>query len=156
MIEFIKFVKHTVAESTGLRATQSGPIQSVKMKANCDNGAIIGLGKYLAPEYYEETTPSATFAGEIIEKAPNGGFRVRVTQCEDGDLLALSVPLIYEEGVTKMQHESNFFNAKDDLVRSYQLFKNDVFTLSAEGFIGTPEIGKAVAVEGKKLKVATA
>ena len=67
--------------------------------------------------------------------------------------LVLSVPLIYEEYTTRMQEESNFYNAKGDLLRVYQLYVGDVFTLSAEGFDGTPEVGKTVSVVSKKVKV---
>lgn len=149
--------KHCVAESTKLLATIGGAhIYNIKVTADVDNGAIVGLGDYQAPEYYAEKAASSTFAGKIIEKAANGSFRVQVTAVGSGDCLLLQVPLIYEEYTTKMQEESNFYNAKDDIVRAYELTVGDVFTLSAEGFDGTPVVGKTVSVSSKKLKVATA
>ena len=153
---FINFdTKHTVAESTKLAATYGGAnIYNIKVTANVDNGAIVGLGDYIAPEYYAEKAASATFAGKIIEKAANGSYRVQVTAVGAGDCLLLNVPLIYEEYTTKMQEESNYFNAKDDIVRAYELRVGDVFTLSVEGFDGTPVVGKTVSVASKKLKVA--
>ena len=108
---FIDFsTKHAVAESTKLKATQIGNIWNIEAKEDIDNGTIVKKGKYLRPEVYQEDT-ATTFAGKIIEKAANGGFRVEVTAIGEGEGLVLSVPLIYEEYTTKMQEESNFFNA---------------------------------------------
>ena len=150
---FINFDnKHAVAESTNLKATIVGNIWNIKATDDIDNGCIVKRGDYVAPEYYAEAA-ATEFTGKIIEKAANGNFRVGVTA--DGDLegLVLSVPLIYEEYTTRMQEESNFYNAKGDLLRVYQLYVGDVFTLSAEGFDGTPEVGKTVSVVSKKVKV---
>lgn len=153
---FIDFsTKHSVVESTKLAATTGGAhIYSIKVSADVDNGAIVGLGEYQAPEYYAEASASSTFAGKIIEKAANGSYRVQVTKCEPTDCILIQVPLIYEEYTTRMQDESNFYNAKNDIVRAYSLIIGDVFTISTEGFDGTPEVGKTVSVVNKKLKVA--
>lgn len=150
---FINFdTKHAVAESTKLKATQIGNIWNIEAKEAIDNGRIVKKGKYLRPEVYQEDT-ATTFAGKIIEKAANGAYRVEVTAIGDGEGLVLSVPLIYEEYTTKMQEESNFFNAKGDILRVYELYVGDVFTLSADGFDGVPEVDKTVSVSNKKVKV---
>ena len=150
---FINFdTKHAVAESTKLKATQIGNIWNIEAKEAIDNGRIVKKGKYLRPEVYQEDT-ATTFAGKIIEKAANGAYRVEVTAIGDGEGLVLSVPLIYEEYTTKMQEESNFFNAKGDILRVYELYVGDVFTLSADGFDGVPEVDKTVSVSDKKVKV---
>ena len=150
---FINFDnKHAVAESTNLKATIVGNIWNIKATDNIDNGCIVKRGDYVAPEYYAEAA-STEFTGKIIEKAANGNFRVEVTAVGELEGLVLSVPLIYEEYTTRMQEESNFYNAKGDLLRVYQLYVGDVFTLSAEGFDGTPEVGKTVSVVSKKVKV---
>ena len=150
---FINFDnKHAVAESTNLKATIVGNIWNIKATDNIDNGCIVKRGDYVAPEYYAEAA-ATEFAGKIIEKAANGNFRVEVTAVGELEGLVLSVPLIYEEYTTRMQEESNFYNAKGDLLRVYQLYVGDVFTLSAEGFDGTPEVGKTVSVVSKKVKV---
>ena len=144
--------KHAVAESTNLKATIVGNIWNIKATDNIDNGCIVKRGDYVAPEYYAEAA-ATEFTGKIIEKAANGNFRVEVTAIGELEGLVLSVPLIYEEYTTRMQEESNFYNAKGDLLRVYQLYVGDVFTLSAEGFDGTPEVGKTVSVVSKKVKV---
>ena len=151
---FINFDnKHAVAESTNLKATIVGNIWNIKATNDIDNGCIVKRGDYVAPEYYAEAA-ATEFTGKIIEKAANGNFRVEVTAVGELEGLVLSVPLIYEEYTTRMQEESNFYNAKGDLLRVYQLYVGDVFTLSAEGFDGTPEVGKTVSVVSKKVKVA--
>ena len=150
---FIDFsTKHAVAESTKLKATIVGNIWNIKATNDIDNGCIVKRGDYVAPEYYAEAA-ATEFTGKIIEKAANGNFRVEVTAVGELEGLVLSVPLIYEEYTTRMQEESNFYNAKGDLLRVYQLYVGDVFTLSAEGFDGTPEVGKTVSVVSKKVKV---
>ena len=150
---FINFDnKHAVAESTNLKATIVGNIWNIKATNDIDNGCIVKRGDYVAPEYYTEAA-ATEFTGKIIEKAANGNFRVEVTAVGELEGLVLSVPLIYEEYTTRMQEESNFYNAKGDLLRVYQLYVGDVFTLSAEGFDGTPEVGKTVSVVSKKVKV---
>lgn len=151
---FINFDnKHAVAESTNLKATIVGNIWNIKATDDIDNGCIVKRGDYVAPEYYAEAE-ATEFTGKIIEKAANGNYRVEVTAVGELEGIVISVPLIYEEYTTRMQEESNFFNAKDDLLRVYQLYVGDVFTLSAEGFDGTPEVGKTVSVSAKKLVVA--
>ena len=150
---FIDFsTKHAVAESTKLKATIVGNIWNIKATNDIDNGCIVKRGDYVAPEYYAEAA-ATEFTGKIIEKAANGNFRAEVTAVGELEGLVLSVPLIYEEYTTRMQEESNFYNAKGDLLRVYQLYVGDVFTLSAEGFDGTPEVGKTVSVVSKKVKV---
>ena len=150
---FINFDnKHAVAESTNLKATIVGNIWNIKATNDIDNGCIVKRGDYVAPEYYAEAA-ATEFTGKIIEKAANGNFRVEVTAVGELEGLVLSVPLIYEEYTTRMQEESNFYNAKGDLLRVYKLYVGDVFTLSAEGFDGTPEVGKTVSVVSKKVKV---
>lgn len=150
---FINFdTKHAVAESTKLKATQIGNIWNIEASDDIDNGAIVKKGNYLRPEVYAEDA-ATTFAGKIIEKAANGAYRVEVTAIGEGEGLVLSVPLIYEEYTTRMQEESNFYNAKGDILRVYELYVGDVFTLSVDGFDGTPEVGKTVSVVSKKVKV---
>lgn len=148
---FIQFTKHAVAGSSKLKATVAGHIFNIKIDEDLDNGTLVAKGDYVAPEVYK-AKDSTGFAGVILDKAANGNWYVEVTEPGDA-LLLLNVPLIYEEYTKAMQHESNFYNAAGDNVRAYELYKDDIFELSAEGFEGTPEKGKAVTVENKKLKI---
>lgn len=150
--KFMNFVKHAVAGSSKLKATICGHIYNIQAAADIDNGCIVGKGEYIAPEYYAETA-AGTFSGTIIDKAANGNFYVEITSAENA-LLVLTVPLIYEQYTTRMQEESNFYNAKGDLMRCYELVPGDIFELSAEGFTGTPAKGATVSVTDKKVTVA--
>lgn len=148
--------KHAVAGSTDLLATIGGKhIFNVKINEDMDNGSIIGLGNFVAMEYYAQAA-AGTFAGEIIAQASNGNFYVRVTDVDDNTVLVLTTPLLYEEYTTSLQHESQFFNAKDDIVRAYGLAVNDIFELSAEGFTNDPVVGKTVSVDAATHKLTVA
>lgn len=151
MTNMIQFTKHAVAGSSLLKATITGHIFNIQIEEDLDNGSVVAKGAYVAPEYYK-AKDSTGFAGVILDKAANGNWYVEVTDPGDA-LLLLQVPMIYEEYTTRMKHESNFYNASGDIVRAYELCKGDIFELSAEGFDGTPEKGKAVTVENKTVKV---
>lgn len=149
---FMNFVKHAVAGSSKLKATTAGHIYNILIEEDIDNGTLVARGDYVKPEVYKAKA-STGFKGVIVDKAANGNFYVEVVEPGDA-LLLLQVPLIYEEYTTRMQHESNFFNANGDIVRAYELYVGDIFELSAEGFVGTPVKGTEVTVDTtKKLKV---
>ena len=149
---FFNFQKHAVAGSSKLKATLHGHIYNILLEEDLDNGSIVAKGDYVAPEYYKAKA-STGFAGKIVEKAANGNWYVEVTEPGDA-LLVLQVPMIYEEYTAQCQHESNFYNADGDIVRCYELYKGDIFELSAEGFNGTPEKGATVSVTNKQVTVA--
>lgn len=158
-VGFLDFSKkHTVAESTDILGTHYGAhIYNIRMKEDHDNGIIVGKGKYLEDDVFEEDD-AKDFEGVILEQAANGGFVVEVIKAADGDALVLQVPKTYYE-FSQAKAESQFYNAKDDVVRAYQLQYADRFTLSAEGFTTTPDatsIGKTVTVDAatKKLVIA--
>ena len=152
MVGFIDFSKeHGICVSSKLKATKSGHLYNILIEQDMDNGSIVAKGDYVKPEVYKAKA-STGFAGTIVDVAANGNFYVEVTDPGDAVLL-LNVPLIYEEYTTAMQHESNFYNANGDIVRGYELYKNDIFELSKEGFDGTPTKGASVTVENFKVKV---
>lgn len=149
---FIKMQKHAVAGSSKLKATTSGHIYNILVEEDMDNGTLVAKGDYVKPEVYKAKVATG-FSGVILDKASNGNFYVEVVNPGDA-LLLLQVPLIYEEYTTAMQHESNFYNANGDIVRGYELYAGDIFELSKEGFVGTPEKGKTVTIDTtKKIKV---
>lgn len=150
---FLNFSKkHAIAGSSKLRSTHGGGhIYNILIEEDLDNGSVVAKGDYVKPEVYK-AKDSTGFAGKIVDVAANGNFYVEVEDPGDAVLL-LQVPMIYEEYTTAMQHESNFYNANGDIVRGYELYKGDIFELSKEGFTGTPQKGKAVTIENKKVKV---
>lgn len=152
-VNFFNFTEHAVAGQTNLLATEGGAhSRNIVAAADIDNGCIVGKGAWVSMEKYEETT-AGDFAGTILGQAANGNWYVEVTSATNC-WLVLTTPLIYEEYASKFQDEKNFYNAKDDIMRCYELMPYDVFELSAVGFDGTPEAGKTLTVENKKLKVA--
>ena len=154
-VNFMNFTKHAVAGSSKLKATKAGHIYNIKLSADTDNGTIIKKGDIVdgSIEVYAQAEASAEFRGKVIGQATNGNYYVEVTAV-NGDLLVLQTPLIYETYTTQMQHESNFYNANGDIVRSYELYVGDVFELSVEGFTAKPALKDNVQVDSvsKKLK----
>lgn len=152
---FLNFSKkYAVAGSSKLKATDVGHIFNIVAVSDIlENGTIIGKGDYVKPETYKEADAPATFEAVVLDTAANGNYYVEV-KVPAGALLVLQVPLIYENYTTRMQFESNFYNVKDDIVRSYELYENDIFELSAEGFTGEFIVGDTVVVDAvtKKLK----
>lgn len=152
---FINFVKHAVCGLTKLSATKYGKhIFNIKIEADLDNGSIVAMGDLVAGTLDTYVAKDSTgFSGVVDGKAANGNYYVRVV--DPGDALLLHNPeLIYEEYTTAMQHASNFFNAKGDIVRGFQLEVGDVFELSAEGFVAEPTVGATVTVDSTKKLVA--
>lgn len=152
---FINFVKHAVCGTTKLSATKYGRhIFNIKIEEDLDNGSIVAMGDLVAGTTDTYKAKEATgFLGVVEGKAANGNFYVRVIAA--GDALLLHNPeLIYENYTTIMQRASNFFNAKGDIVRGYQLEVGDIFELSVEGFTAEPTVGNTVTVDTttKKLK----
>lgn len=146
--------KHAVCASTRLAATTAtggDGIIDIKLSAAGDNGIIVGKGAYNSAGYYAEAA-ATTFTGEIIDVAPNGNFYVEVYTAANA-FLVLNVPLIYEQYNTRMQEESNFYNASGDIVRGYKLHVGDVFELSAEGFDGTPVKNATVSFDATTKQV---
>ena len=145
--------KHAVAGSSKLKATVAGHIYNILVEEATDNGTIVAKGAYVEPEVYKAAAAPAGFEAVVLDKAANGNWYVEVVTPADAVLL-LNVPMIYEEGSAQMQNESNFFNAAGDIVRGYELYKNDIFELSAAGFDGNVAKGDTVKVDAtsKKLK----
>lgn len=143
---------HAVAfPSKMLASTYGAHILNVQLSADCDNGALVGVGAFIDLDLYEEAA-ATTFEGKIQKQAANGNWYVEVVDPGDAYFVYMQ-PFIEEEFTKSFKNEKRFYNASGDVVRAYQLCKHDVFEVSAEGFTGTPEAGKAVSVEAKKLKV---
>lgn len=150
---FMNFnTKHAVVGTSDLLATIGGAhIRNIEAAADTDNGSIVGCGDYVRDDVYAEAA-AGTFSGKIIGVASNGNYYIDVISAENCWLVA-QVPTIYEEYTTQCQHESNFYNEKDDVMRCMELRVYDRFEVSAEGISGTPEVGTIVSVSNKKLTV---
>ena len=112
---------HTVAESSRLTATGAGHIYDLEMIENTDNGSIVAVGAHVE--------------GQV--------FKAKAYAAGDKPYLVLTPPLAYN-GKRGQSDEKYFYNAKGEIARAYELYVGDIYTISADGFTGTPAVGKFV------------
>ena len=117
----IQGVAHVVAESSRLKATTTGHIYDLEMIEDTDNGTIIAVGAHVE--------------GQV--------FKAKTYAAGDKPYLVLTPPLAYN-GKKAWSDEKYFYNAKGEIARAYELHKDDIFTVSADAFTGSPEVGKYV------------
>lgn len=148
--------KHTVCEIGNLIAQNYGEhMVSLNITEATDNGRIVKVGKMSSLDQYE-VEEATTIDAYIMQKNPNGTWLVVVNGVED-DLTALiyQKPLIEEESPRALTSFANFYNDPEDgPVRGYILHALDRFSLSDEGFEGTPVAGATIAaISGGKLVI---
>ena len=114
--------KHVVAESSLIKATEVGHIYSLKCHNDLDNGSIVSVGNWVEAQ---------VFASKDFEKGTRPVF-------------ILTPPMGYNSDRKDYQNECYFYNAKDEIARGYELNDGDIFTVSAEAFVGAPEVGKFI------------
>lgn len=130
--------KHGVAESTLLLATMSGGhFYNGISDEDIDNGSVVVIDI----ENYQEQ--------DLI--------KVQKPTTKDRVCLVLTAPKIYEEYTKKMQEEHYFYNAAGEVMRVYEIYDTDRFTLSKEAFDedAVPEVGKYVIVKNNSYKLTT-
>lgn len=113
--------EHVVAESSRLKATTAGHIYDLKMIADTDNGTIVAVGAHIEGQLFN--------AKEYAEG--------------DKPYFILTPPIAYN-GKKIWSDEKYFYNAKDEVARAYELYVDDIYTVSANAFTGTPVVGKYV------------
>lgn len=121
VFDLVVGAEHIVAESSRLKATTAGHVYDLKMVADTDNGTIVSVGEHVEGQVF---AAAAYAAG----KTP---------------YLVLTSPLAYN-GKKSWSDEKYFYNAKDEIARAYELHVGDIYTVSANAFKGTPEVGKYV------------
>ena len=121
VFDLVKGDAHVVAESSRLKATGAGHIYDLEMIENTDNGTIVALGAHVEGQLYKA-------------KAYAEG---------DKPYLILTPPLAYN-GKKAWSDEKYFYNAKGEVARGYELYVDDMYTLSEDAFTGTPAVGKFV------------
>lgn len=112
---------HAVAESSRLKATTAGHIYDLEMIADTDNGDIVALGAHVEGQVYKA-------------KAYAAGSK---------PYLVLTTPIAYN-GRKAYSDEKYFYNATGEIARAYELYVDDIYTISADAFTGTPAVGKYV------------
>lgn len=147
--------KHAVAFPAKVASgTGAGHLFDIELASDTDNGAIIGVGDYIALGTYKEA-PAPAFKGVIREVAGNGHFYVEVT--ENTDAVFVYMPEVSPYNDAKTRVPSAFYNAKGETVKGYSLIKHDMIEESVENFDGTPVVGAEITgIKNKKLVVATA
>ena len=121
VFDLVKGDAHVVAESSRLKATTVGHIYDLEMIEDTDNGTIVALGAHVEGQVYKA-------------KAYAEG---------DKPYFVLTTPLAYN-GKKAWSDEKYFFNAEGEIARAYELNVDDIFTVSANAFTGTPAVGKFV------------
>ena len=126
---FLNYTAHGVVELSDVRATECGHIDNLRAAEDIDNGSFVSLGAY------------------------EGGENIDVWAAAKPDktkpvFLVATSPEIYEDYTTRMKEESNFYNAKGDVMRCYALEANDLFALSAAAFASgaKPAVGKYLSI----------
>lgn len=140
--------EHAVAFPTKVLARNGGKhIYSIQLTADHDNGQLVGKGDFIQLDLYKEAV-APEFAGKVVAQAANGNQYVEVTADTDA-LFIYQQPITAEEWTNTFKLEKNFYNAKDDVVRAYELAKGDIVEVSKDGFelaeSATLAVGKAVA-----------
>lgn len=154
MIDFaITFTHNEAFPSKLLAASGGGHIYDIQLTADHDNGVLVGRGNYIKLGTYQETTAPNTFAGIIREQAANGNWYVEVTAATEA-LWILMPEISPYEAIPETVNPKAWVNKAGDTVKGYSLTKGDIFEMSAEGFQGTPTVGKTVSFASGKYVVA--
>ena len=129
-------------------------ILNIELTADADNGSIVTAGDYKSFDNYVEAAAPADYSAKIVDVAADGNFYVEVVEPADAVLICEVIDNPYTNYDSRFKTVKAFYNAKGDVVRGYVLHKKDIYELSAEGFTGTPEVGKTVTITGRKHVVA--
>ena len=121
VFDLVKGDAHVVAESSRLKATGAGHIYDLEMIADTDNGTIVGLGAHVEGQVYKAKAYAA----------------------DTKPYLVLTPPLAYN-GKKSWSDEKYFYNATGEIARAYELYVDDIYTISEDAFTGTPAVGKYV------------
>lgn len=130
-----EYGKHGVFESTDLKNTKVGHFYNLVADVDIDNGSVAKIGEYKAQDYFNADIPAV----------------------EDKIVLIMTAPKIYGEYTTRWQEETNFFNAKGELMRAGEIQDTDRFGLNDYAFDedAAPEVGQYVGVNGVDYKLTT-
>jgi hypothetical protein len=91
------------------------------MIEDTDNGTIVAIGDHIE--------------GQL--------FKAKAYAEGDKPYFILTPPLAYN-GKKIWSDEKYFYNGKGEVARAYELHVDDIYTVSANAFTGTPAVGKFV------------
>ena len=121
VFDLVKGDAHVVAESSRLKATTAGHIYDLEMIADTDNGSIVAIGAHVEGQVY----------------------KAKAYATGDKPYFVLTPALAYN-GKKSQSDEKYFYNAEGEIARAYELYVDDIFTVSADAFTGTVETGSYV------------
>lgn len=123
VFDLVKGDAHVVAESSRLKATTAGHIYDLEMVADTDNGTIVAIG--------------------ALSELGVQVFKAKEYDAGEKPYFILTPPLAYN-GKKSWSAEKYFYNEKGSVARAYELYVDDIFTVSEDAFTGTPAVGKFV------------
>ena len=147
---------HAYCFPTKIASGLAGHVLNIVLTSDADNGSIVTTyaDSYVSFDNYTEEAAPAGYEAKIIDVAADGNFYVEVVEPADAILICEVIDNPYGNYDSRFKDSKLFYNAQGATVRGYCLSKRDVYELSAEGFTGTPEVGKTVTVTGRKHVVA--
>lgn len=124
---------HVVAESSLIKAVTTGHILSLKAIADTDNGSIVCRGDW----------DSSTPAGQV--------FKAKAYVAGSKPYLVLTTPVGYNTDKKYYTEEKWFYNAKNEIMRAYELNDDDIFTVSDNAITKAsgntePKVGNYVTI----------
>ena len=139
--------KHATAYPSKCLATDGGKhIFNIHATSDVDNGFFVGKGEWEEFDLYTQAAPTAA-TGTIVDIAANGNYYVEIKSV-DNALMVYTLPLCEEGANTeRFKAVSNFYNAKGDTMRAYELAVGDIVELSAEAFSATVAKGDEVSLQ---------
>ena len=121
VFDLVKGAEHVVAESSRLKATTGGHIYDLEMIEDTDNGTIVAVGAHVE--------------GQL--------FKAKEYAAGDKPYIIITPPLAYN-GKKAWSAEKYFYNAEGEVARAYELYVDDIYTVSEDAFDGEPAVGKFV------------
>ena len=138
--------QHAVAYPSKCLASNGGKhIFNIHATEDVDNGFFVGKGAWEDFDLYTQAAPTSLSA-TVVAKAANGNYYVEVVSA-DNAYLVYTLPLCEEGNTEKFKAISNFYNAKGDTMRAYELAVGDIIELSAKAFSVTVAAGDSVSLQ---------
>ena len=93
-------------------------------------------------DQYEDAAAPAAFEAQVVDRAANGNYYLRVTAVDAAEpaILIYDDPIIKETSDKHFQSAKYFFNPEGATVRGFELAVGDIFELSAVGFVDVADI----------------
>lgn len=117
-------------------------VYNITLTADTDNGSLATRGDYISFDNYAQGPVTAgDVTVRINELGADGRWICEVMELPENEILYLYNSPVSEYAERDLQDESLFYNEKDDVVQGAPLLIGDLFSVSNEGFTGTPVAG---------------